>query len=243
MKRPKGNKKSILMQLPETEEENQGEEPEIDEKLSEDDIFSVKPILLEETSSRRNTEVETKDLIEPSSTRGEEVETELTPTPTPTPPPVKSKKIRSEKQLKVLEKARQKRKENLEKKKQYNKDERDTVNQSSSVGYDTPNNNKHSPSPKSSSNNDFESFLSNYQKMKQFENFVLEQNRNLLEETSSQRNKVVPETKPQTKPQNLLEETSSRRNPQSKPQNTSSERNLSSMAFNLKRRSRRGGFY
>ena len=236
MKRPKGNKKSILMKLPEIDENasggNEGEDKqELDTKLTEDDIFAVKP--LSELDTEEETKEETKDLIEQSSStselvsigssRGEETKEETKEET----PPVKSKKIRSEKQLAVLAMAREKRMKNLQNKKQQtNKDE---IPQKTIETDNSPNTNKHSPSPKSTSNNDFESFLSNYQKMKQFENFVLEQNR------ASQ--KVVPETKHQTK-QETKHQTK-----QETPQTLPSERNFSSMAFNLKRRSRKGGFY
>ena len=151
------NKKSILMELPveEVVEEQVEEEP-----LNEVDIFKVEPI--------KN---------EMSITMPEEDKVVMTETK-----PVKVKKPRSLAQQAALAKGRQKRLDKLYAKKQEQRDNTPIQIPPPSPPPSPVQKPQQTPPPppqtpvNHKSNNDFESFLDNYQKMKKFESFVLEKN-------------------------------------------------------------------
>ena len=205
MKKEAKKKKSVLMELPNPEEviEKEEEEDITPPTNTEEDIFTVKPMLKEETA--------------------------LPIIPTPEPVKKKSlKSIRSPAQIESLKRGRELRLERIRLEKEklgivqtenpkiINTSPSQTIPaQSSPAPVQLPVNHK--------SNNDFESFLENYQKMKKFESFVLEKNarKQKSEPVPAQKTQPVqPQPQPQPQPQKL------------------------DYAFNLNRTSRRrGGFY
>ena len=197
MKKESKKKKSILTEIPVVEEVVEEVIPPV--STTEDDIFTITPI---------------KDDPDPE----EEVPPEVTPEEVV--PPVKKKSlksIRSPAQIESLKRGREMRVARIraEKEKAGIPLKKLPVRPSApapQAPQQLPVNHK--------SNNDFETFLENYQKMKKFETFVLEKN--------SRKQAVQPAPAPVQKPQ---------------PVSTPAPVQKLDYAFNLSRTSRRRGFY
>ena len=197
MKKETKKKKSILTEIPVVEEEVVEEVIPISN--TEEDIFTIKPI---------------KDDPDPE----EEVPPEVTPEEVV--PPVKKKSlksIRSPAQIESLKRGREMRVARIRAEKE-------------KAGIPVKKPPAPTPTPQApqqlpvnhKSNNDFETFLENYQKMKKFETFVLEKNSRKQKQAQPApvpvQQKPIPAPVP-AQPQKL------------------------DYAFNLSRTSRRRGFY
>ena len=219
MKRPKGNKKSILMKLPDIEPQKEvckeKSEEEEDIKNTEEDIFTIKPIEDNQAEEIKHDEAreEIKDYVEPV-------------------PTVRKKRPCSEKQLAALKRNREKRLNALAEKKKLNQTlEEKPINiveekpekKTEKVINNNNNNN----------DNDFEKFMENYSKFQKFEKIVLEKNKPKQERSATPHNTptYVPTITdaPKVKPINI-------------PKPIAVKPRVE-YAFSLNRRKNRGGFY
>ena len=201
MKKESKKKKSILSDIPAVEEEVEKVIPPV--STTEEDIFTIKPIKDHDPDPE------------------EEVTPEEVPEVVPEVAPVKKKSlksIRSPAQIESLKRGREMRVARI----RAEKEKLGIVTKKPPVQPSTPTPQAPQQIPVNhKSNNDFETFLENYQKMKKFETFVLEKNSRKQKQAAQPapvQQKPVPAPVP-AQPQKL------------------------DYAFNLSRTSRRRGFY